>query len=174
MVKGMRASEEVAFHEVHSAHAIELMEGAGGNVCTSRLGSSRAAWSTGGRNRTPPGAFQLCNRCVLVEPPRGQLAIRQTDPHHIFTGLLVTLPPIPTRLCREGCGRVQAGMSRCVVWHWMLDGANVVALLPIDVSKPAWAIKAMSALPAVPRKASSESPQEIPPATAFHAEACTR
>ena len=134
MVKGMRASEEVAFHEVHSEHAIELMEGAGGNVCTSRLGSSRAAWSTGGRNRTPPGAFQLCNRCVPVEPPRGQLSIRQTDPHHSFTGVLVALPPIPTRLCREGCGRLQAGMSRCVVWHGMLDRDNVATLVPIDVS----------------------------------------
>ena len=145
-----------------------------GRATRVRLNRLLATWSSGWWNRAPPVTCPLYTGCVLVRPPRGQLAIRQTDPHHIFTGVLVTLPPIPTRLCREGCGRVQAGMSRCVVWHGMLDGANVVALLPIDASKPAWAIKPMSALPAVPRKASFESPQEIPPATAFHAEAHAR
>src|SRR5215831_21179094 len=146
----------------------------GVNGCNSRLGSGRIIWFRKRRDWTTPTPLHVCNGCVLVEPPRGQLSVRQTDPHHIFTGLLVTLPPIPTRLCREGCGRFQGRLSRCVVWHGMLDGANVVALLPIDVSNPAWAIKPMSALPAVPRKASCESPQEIPPATAFHAEAGAR
>ena len=32
----------------------------------------------------PPVAGQLCNGCIPVGPPRGQLAIRETDLHHNF------------------------------------------------------------------------------------------
>ena len=31
---------------------------------------------------------------------------------------------------------MQAGMSRCVVWHWMLEGDHVAALVTIDVRRP--------------------------------------
>src|SRR5262249_32235646 len=57
-----------------------------------------AAWSRKRRDWTTPTPLHFCNGCVLVQPPCGQLAIRQTDPYHIFTRLLATLPPIPTRL----------------------------------------------------------------------------
>src|SRR5215831_2419782 len=59
-------------------------------------------WTSGGPEWTPPGTGQLCNRCVLVVPPHGQLTIRQTHFHHNFPRLLITLPPIPTRLCGWG------------------------------------------------------------------------
>ena len=60
------------------------------------VGSNRlsAPWSSGRWDRTPPGAFQLRNGCILVRPPHGQFAIRQTDLHHNFMGLGITLRPI--------------------------------------------------------------------------------
>src|SRR5262249_29962796 len=67
-----------------------------------RLGSSQASWSSGRRDGTPPLTCQLCNGSILVGPPYSWLAVRQTNLRHNFMGLVIALPPIPTRLCGSG------------------------------------------------------------------------
>jgi len=69
-------------------------------------------------DRTSPGAFQLGNGCILVGPEYGQLAVRDTNLHHDFLRLVITLPPIPTRLRGCGYGHLQVGLrrpSRCAL-----------------------------------------------------------
>jgi len=56
---------------------------------------------------------------------------------------------------------VQAGLCRCAVCDWMLEGSKVAALVPKDVSKATCAIKPIVAPLAVPRKLSEHSQYQI-------------
>src|SRR5215472_17839912 len=64
------------------------------------VGSNRlsATWSSGGEDRALPVPGQLANGDGAVGPPHRQLAVRQRNLHHNFARVVITLPPIPTRL----------------------------------------------------------------------------